>query len=182
MAYQTEWKKVDLQATDGLAGVSNSLAYRVHEIEKHFHSIERWYGDDGDSTGSTANNLTAWTLTAGSSEAYGSEVQLLGANDIASGDFVFTPVCFDLHRIKVVSSNQNDSTYMIQIWGGTGTFGEATLLTEVPYRRGQSSVEVTPIDCQMERQAVANKIWARVKCATDGKTVDIIIGVHAYSG
>ena len=65
-------RKIDSLATDGLAGVSNSLAYRVHEIEKHFHSEEHWYGDDGDNTGSTANNLTDWTLTAGTGGAYSS--------------------------------------------------------------------------------------------------------------
>ena len=31
---------IDTVAVDGLSGVSNSLAYKVHEIEKHFHNSE----------------------------------------------------------------------------------------------------------------------------------------------
>ncbi|MCP4584578.1 hypothetical protein, partial [Pseudoalteromonas sp.] len=99
MAYNSETDKIDKIATDGLLGGNNSLAYRTHELEKHFHSEEHWYGNDGDSTGSTANNLTPWNLVAGSSEAYGTEVLLLAANDISNADFTFTPVKFDMHRI-----------------------------------------------------------------------------------
>jgi len=156
-------QKIDSLSTDGLNGVSNSLAYRVHEIEKHFHSIERWFGNDGDNTGSVANNMTEWTLTAGTSSAYGTEVQLLAANDVNATDFGFTPVKFDLHRIGVTVSSNNDTNYIIQFWGGAGTFAEADLLTEIPYRTGGGQTESTPIDCQMNRQNVGNKIWARVK-------------------
>ncbi len=174
--------KIDNKATLGLLGASNSLAYRVHEIEKHFHSEEHWYGNDGDDTGSTANNLTEWQLTAGTSEAYGTEVQLLAANDVSNADFSFTPVKFDMHRVLVTVSSVNDKNYMIQFWGGTGAFGAATLLTEIPYRTGGGAVEVVPVDCQMSRQAVAQKIWARVKCETNSATLSIIVGIHAYVG
>ena len=44
MAYNSETDKIDKQATDGLAGTPNSLAYRVHEIEKHFHGEGSWFG------------------------------------------------------------------------------------------------------------------------------------------
>ena len=43
-------QKIDNQATLGLLGTNNSLAYRVHEIEKHFHSPERWLGILGAQT------------------------------------------------------------------------------------------------------------------------------------
>jgi hypothetical protein len=36
--------KLDNASTDGLGGVADSLAYRVEEIEKHFHNRERWLG------------------------------------------------------------------------------------------------------------------------------------------
>lgn len=174
--------KIDGAATLGLAGVPNSLAYRVHEIEKHLHGIERWFGSDGDGTASISNNLTEWTLTSGVSQAYGTEVQLLGVNDIVVADFGFIPVKFDLHRILVADSNQNDDTYIIQVWSGETTFGAATLRTEIPYRTGSSSAEVVPIDCQMSRIPVAEKVWARVKCQTDSATLDFTVGIHAYEG
>ncbi len=182
MSWFSDFIKIDSLATDGMLGVNNSLAYRTHEIEKHFHSEEHWYGNDTDGTGSTANNLVEWQLEAGEGGAYGTEVQLLGANDISDSDFSFTPVKFDSHRILVTASSANDKNYMIQFWSGTGVFGAADLITEVPYRTGANSAEVTPIPMQMSRQAVANKIWARTKCETNSATVDLIIGVHAYVG
>ena len=36
--------KIDGLSVSGLTGVSNSLAYRVHEIERHLHSSGRWFG------------------------------------------------------------------------------------------------------------------------------------------
>jgi len=35
---------IDDAAVKGLLGTNNSLAYKVHEIEKHFHNWERWFG------------------------------------------------------------------------------------------------------------------------------------------
>ncbi len=182
MSFDANTQKIDGAATLGLLGVSNSLAYRVHEIEKHFHSEEHWYGTDGDGTGSTANNLTEWRLTAGTSEAFGSEVQLLGANDISASDFSFTPVKFDMHRLLITVSSANDANYMIQIWSGTGTFAAADLITTVPYRTGSNTAEVAPVEIQMSRQDVATKIWGRVKCETNSATLDLLLGVHAYVG
>ncbi len=182
MSYNSDTSKIDSLATDGLAGVANSLAYRIHEIEKHFHSEEHWYGTDGDGTGSTANNLDEWELTAGTSEAYGTEVQLLGANDVSATDFSFTPAKFDLHRVSVTTSDTNDVNYMVQLWAGTGAFGAATLVTSFPYRAAANNVESLPIDVQMGRQDVATKIWARVRCETNSATLSILVGIHAYVG
>ena len=179
---QVSSAKIDEEATDGLLGTSNSLAYRVHEIEKHFHSEEHWYGSDGDGTGSTANNLTEYRLTAGTSEAYGTEVQIFGPNDISNADFSFVPAKFDMHRLQITTSSANDKNYMIQIWCGTTTFGAATLCTSVPYRTGSNASEVSPTDVQMSRKPVAAKIWMRVKCETNSATLDLIPGVHAYIG
>ncbi len=174
--------KIDGKSTLGLAGVNNSLAYRVHEIEKHFHSEEHWYGSDGDGTGSTANNLTEYRLTAGTSAAYGTEVQVLDPNDVSDADFSFTPVKFDMHRILITVSSANDKNYMIEFWKGSGAFGAATLATTVPYRTGSNVAEVIPIDVQMGRIAVTDKLWARVKCETNSATLDFIMGIHAYVG
>lgn len=182
MTYSPDTDKIDSEATLGLLGVANSLAYRVHEIEKHFHSEEHWYGDDGGGGGSTATNLTEWQLVAGAGLAYGAEVAILDANDVSAADFSFTPVKFDLHRVFVTDQSVVDKLYMIQFWGGATTFGAATLLSEVPFRAGTNKSEVSPIPLQMPRQAVASKVWARAKCETNAGTLDFIIGVHAYAG
>jgi hypothetical protein len=177
-----EANKIDNQATDGLLGVEDSLAYKVAEIEQHIHSEERWYGSDGDGTGSTANNLTEFQVTAGTGGAYGTEVQILGANDVSASDFSFTPAKFDLHRLLITAPSVNDKNYMLQLWCGTTTFGAASLCTEVPYRTGSNNAEVAPIELQMSRENVAVKVWARCKCETDAATLDFLAGIHAYPG
>ena len=175
--------KIDSAATLGLAGMHNSLAYRVHEIEQHFHSPERWYGSDGDGTGSTANNLTPWQIQASATPgAWGTEIQILGANDVSASDFGFTPVYFDLHRIYMVDSNDTDETYIVQFWCGDTTFGAADFCTEIPYRTGSSTTEVAHIGMQMSRSEVTKKFWARCKCTAASTTLDFIVGIHAYPG
>lgn len=37
-------KKIDNLASNGLLGVSDSVAYRIHELEQHSHVAERWFG------------------------------------------------------------------------------------------------------------------------------------------
>lgn len=174
--------KIDSQSTEGLEGTDNSLAYRVHEIEKHFHNIERWFGSDGDGTGSTANNLTEWQLTAGVGGAFGTEAQILGANDITISDFGFTPVKFDPHFLLITQSNTNDVNYIIQFYCGETDFASSDLCTEIPYRTGANSAEVVPIPMLFPRIPVAEKMWARVKCETDSATLQFLLGIHAYIG
>jgi len=175
--------KIDDQSTLGLLGTSNSLAYRVHEIEKHFHSIERWYGNNLAGKMTTADNLTPWRMTANASaNTYGTEIQLAAAGDVTDSDMGITVVRYDIHRLAVVESSANDQTYMLQCWAGSGAFGDATLRTEIPYRTGGNAAEAQPIDCQMGRLRQTDKVWGRIKCEAGNATMDIIIGVHAYAG
>ncbi len=180
MTWNPDTAKIDSKAVDGLLGVNNSLAYKVHEIEKHFHSPEYWYGNDGDSTMSRANNLTPWRLTASTPNVYGTEVQLSAADDFLTD--MATAVKIDLHEISVVESSANDKNYMIQFYGGTSTFGAADFLTEVPYRTGANAAEAQPIIVMCPRFIVGYKIWARVKSETASATLDILIGIHGYVG
>ena len=94
-------EKIDSLVVNGLLGVSNSLAYKTHEIEKHFHNSEFWFGTDGDSTMSRANNHAPWTLTASASvNTYGTEVQLSAANDFnADIEGQTAAVKIDLHEV-----------------------------------------------------------------------------------
>jgi hypothetical protein len=173
--------KIDEETVDGLLGANNSLAYKVHEIERHLHNSEFWYGDDGDTTMSRANNHNPWTLTASASvNTYGTEVQLGDGSDIVVDRA--TCVKFDLHKIAVTESSVNDKNYTIQFWTGIGIFSAATFLTEVVYRTGGNSAEAQPIPVICPRVSVGSKLWARVKCETGSGTVDILVGVHCYDG
>ena len=77
--------KIDSAAVLGLAGTSNSLAYKVHEVEKHFHNSGRWYGADPGDGFLVEGGLVAWQLVAGAGGAFGNWLQLSDGDEIASG-------------------------------------------------------------------------------------------------
>lgn len=184
MAYSPDTNKIDSTATLGLSGTANSLAYRVHEIEKHFHNMERWYGDATGGSGSPANNLTSWTLTAGTTPAYGTAVKLLSANDVKASDYTgisLTPVKFDLHRIMCTAFSATDKLFVIQFYKGDPA-GGGTLLTEVPIKSGAAFSDAFAVEVMMPRVAVTDTIYAQVKSDTTGATLSFIIGIHAYEG
>ncbi len=173
-------QKIDNRKVDGLLGTNNSLAYKVHEIEKHFHSSEYWFGNAGGNTMSRDNNLTAWGLTAGVAGVYGTAIRLSSADDFL--DAMSTAVKMDLHEISVTESSTNDKNYMIQFWTGTGAFADATFRTETPYRTGNNAQEAQPVEIMCPRFSPAERIWARIKCETGAATLDILIGAHGYIG
>ena len=78
--------KIDDAAVDGLSGTSNSLAYKVAEIERHFHSGARWFETasvpdaevhvaDEIGSGGGAFRIDSGTFT------WGSWLQVLGSDD-----------------------------------------------------------------------------------------------------
>ena len=171
-----ETNKIDSAAVDGLLGVNNSLAYKVHELEKHFHNSEQWYGNAAGNFSRTA--LDYFRLTAGTSEAYGSEIQVHDGTVIESGS---TTKKFDLHRLFIVALSANNATYKVQIYGGLTTFGESTLLTEILHRTATAAGDIAPLEIMAPRVTCNNKVWARVKSQTNGATIDMLFGLHTYA-
>lgn len=88
---------MDNLATNGLAGVADSLAYRVHEIEKHLHNSEQVFGNSGNDM--TADTPVKFTVTGGDN-AWGTELMLTDGTVIESGSATKK---FDLNEIYIVS-------------------------------------------------------------------------------
>lgn len=178
--------------TVGLLGVSNSLAYRVHEIEKHFHSNEDWFGlaDTPDAEVHRADDVTdhvlanpidPFQLDAGN-EVWGSWVQILGSSDTPNRAGMAK---FDMHHIQVVASESTNIQTFIQIaWGADGATGLAAGdYTTVPYLTPTNQAAETSIPVMMERITVGTKVWAR--CLGMGEntmTLDFFFGIHEYVG
>lgn len=92
--------KLDSQATLGLAGTVDSLAYRIEEIEHHFHSENQCYGATSASVPTMVrDSLVPITVTAGDA-AWGSELILHPGSVIESGS---STMKFDLHTLRVSS-------------------------------------------------------------------------------
>jgi hypothetical protein len=188
--------KIDSRATNGLAGASNSLAYRVHEIEKHFHNREFWFGlhssvSAGVNEGEEGS-VTPFTSVIGTGETWGAWIPLLGTSD--------TPaqvgyVKFDIHRLLINNllnggSDPNKQIHLIQLgWGATGaaalSAGDITNVVSAPERDGKAG----PVDIMIPRIATTTKVFLRHRVVDNGAFTDVdecsmefFIGIHEYAG
>lgn len=182
-------KKVDELEVDGLAGTSNSLAYKVHEIETHAHHYDKLVGLAASPSGETnradriTDNVAAFQIDAGNN-TWGSWVQILGSAD--------TPVqagmaYFDFDNILVIDHERNSAAYFIQFVEGESAGIAAKLVsedfTETGLQTGGGSSEVGPVIVNGRRIAAGEKVWARALCpGQDTATIDFYIGFHEYEG
>ena len=177
--------KIDSHAVDGLLGVSNSLAYKVHEIERHLHSGARWFETAAVASGEThvADRIGtgggAFQIDAGNDD-WGAWVQVLGSTD--------TPVKagrthFDPHQF-IVEASERAATYFIQM--GRGATGAAALTadtyTEFVYSATvQKDTGIIPV--QTGRAPATSKVWVRCMCPGQATaTLDFYFGLHEYEG
>ena len=75
--------KIDDLAVAGLLGVSNSLTYKVHEVEKHLHGRERWWGAVGapDETNAIAATVTVPIVARSGANTWGTAIPICGTGD-----------------------------------------------------------------------------------------------------
>ena len=176
--------KIDDETVTGLLGTNNSLAYKVHEIEKHLHNVERWMGLAASPSGEThradSDSMTPFRIDAGN-DTWGAWVQICGSDD--------TPVTagmvkLDVHRI-VISDVENTKTLTkIQLAGGASgaaalAAGDYTEIMLMPEKDGKQD----PIDVMMPRFIAGTKGWAR--CWVSGENtswIDFFYGLHEYKG
>jgi hypothetical protein len=180
-AIQAETDKIDSAVTDGLAGTHNSLAYRAHEIEKHIHNRELWYGKSAADNYFDPASLISWQLVAGAGDAYGNPVQLSDGDEVEGGSATKK---YDLHRMMICAANTGDALYKVQFLYGTGVVGDAAILTDAPFIApaiaGVNSLSAGPVDIIAPRITCNNKLWAKVACVTDAATIDFVVGLHVY--
>ena len=191
----TDVNKIDAEAVDGLAGVNNSLAYKVHEIEKHFHNCERWIGEPAVRDAEVDCHEVATTqpfqtdagdgTTDAYTEGYGTPLCVLGTG--------YTSLCcgtntkFDLHRMQIhTTQNTADKLiHRIQIIWGTGTVGDAITanqITEVLADPDDGGGKNAPFAIMMPRGTIGTtKVWVRhwVDNLNTG-TMDFFLGLHEY--
>jgi len=179
-----EMSKIDGATTDGLAGTSNSLSYRVHEIEKHFHNRERWWGAVGapDETNAIAATVTVPFVAVSGDNTWGTAIPICGTGD---NPVLATDAKFDAHLV-LVTDTDHATPYRMRIIYGSGTSADAITAgqwTEVMFitAAGPFSSGV-PAEIKMPRVDVGGKCWAQVWSATNGSNVDFFWGAHGYVG
>ena len=182
----TEAAKIDEQAVDGLTGTPNSLAYKVAEIERHFHSGARWFEAAGTPDGEdhvadrigTVGGGGAFEIDSGN-QTWGSWVQILGSDDTPT---VEGKAYFDPHLLAVEDS-ERAGTYFVQFArGASGAAGYAAgNYTEVVLTLTNKPDNIVPV--QTGRAPAGSKLWARCMTpAFDTGTLEFYIGIHEYEG
>ena len=186
--------KIDNLAVNGLLGVSNSLAYRVHEIERHLHSGGECYGKSADQSGtdwaksvSDSGMPTLFRAISGNG-VFGAdandEAKIIGTSDVS--DYA-SKVKFDLHRL-FISATSSTTVFVVRIVWGTGTMADAITAkqyasTIIRRNSGGGENHIMPVIAQMPRLTWGtDKVWIQVKNATDNATFDFYVGLHSYEG
>lgn len=180
--------KLDSAATLGLNGVNNSLAYRVHEIEKHFHNHEHWRGKLAVQTATAwaDDTLSPFRAISGA-DTYGAdaddEALVLGIDDTP----INGGVKYDPYRVVIVALS-TDTPWKLRMVHGSGTMAQAiaadqfTELMAVNIVTGSKSGGA-PLDFRIPRlDSGVDKVWIQVWNATDNATCDFFIGIHEYTG
>jgi hypothetical protein len=185
-AIKAETDKIDGAATDGLAGVSNSLAYRVMELERHIHNRERWWGAVAvpDETNAIEANVTRPFAATSGADTWGAAIPICGTGDDPTpGD---GDTKFDCHRIFVTDLDDDTTPWRLRIIWGSGTSGDAitagqwtevmVMTNAVPGNRAGAS----PANVIMRRQDVGVKLWAQAWNDTNGEVMSFFWGAHGY--
>ena len=183
----TDVNKIDAEAVDGLAGVSNSLAYKVHEIEKHLHSSGSWFEKAASPSGTTnvadriGSGLGAFQLDAGN-DTWGSWVQILGSTDTPART---GSTHFDPHEI-LIEDAERENTYFIQFT--QGAVDAATSFAAGAYTELVIGIDATKkfksiTKVHTGRATAGSMLWARCMVpGVDTGTLDFFIGIHEYPG
>ena len=183
----TDTSKIDDAATLGLAGTSNSLAYRIMELERHFHNVERWWGAlvAPDETNAIEANVNRPFVAASGDNTWGAAIPILGTDD---NPVLATDAKFDIHRLLVTDLDDDTTPWRVRVIWGSGTSADAitagqwtemmTVTNAVPGNRAGGS----PIDVIMRREDIGVKIWAQAWNDTDAEELSFFTGYHGYVG
>ena len=179
--------KIDDKAVGGLStAASNSLAYRIASIERHFFSGARWFEAAGTPSDThkadrigTVGGAGAFRIDAGNN-TWGSWVQILGSDD--------TPIrtnwaYFEPSQI-IVENTETAATYFVQITrGASGEAGySAGNYSEFIYSATVQK-DTGVVTVQTGRAPAGSLLWAR--CMAPGEntaTFDFYLGIIEYEG
>jgi hypothetical protein len=177
--------KIDSQAVDGLSGVTNSLAYKVAEIERHLHSAGSWFGTAAAPTAThladrVGPGIDHFTIDAGN-DTWGSWVQILGSGDTPARAGL---VNYDPHEMLIADA-EREVVHFVQF--GRGASGDAALSAGT-YTEIVIGVDATKkfkgiTRIQTGRAPAGSLLWARcLAVGADTGTLNFYIGIHEYEG
>lgn len=183
-ARATEWP--DDYSNEALYSIAKQAVQEARILEKHFHTQEVWCGISADQSGD------AWALPQGlnpfvaatGNGIFGAVIKVMGIDD---SPLFIGNTRFDMHRILFVDY-ENVTPWIVRfIWGmGTAVDAEAAdQWTEIMVMPSDVGPPIrphgVPVDIKLPRLiAGEDKLWCRVKNATNLDEIDFFIGIHEY--
>jgi len=182
--------------TTSLIGLMRKAVVEAHQIERHLHNIELWFGpaavavgEDhvadllGEVGGIPSGVITSFRATSGANKSWGPAVQIWGATDY--GLMPATKQAFqDSHRLRVTAAEVDKNEWLLRIIVGTSAAAGVTARTYgiIPLFVENTNKVLHPTDVITERAAAGSKIWMQLLHVTnnDAKYVDIQFGIHGY--
>jgi len=182
-----EVDKIDSAATDGLSGTEDSLAYRIHETERHFHSYERWFGvatvpNTPSHAADRIGTSVAPFVADGGNNTWGSWLQILGDNDTPADTGM---AYFDGHRWLITAVEHANAIYLVQVAAGTsGAAGlTAGTYSEFVVKPITTNARSFPGWIQSRRLPAGTRVWVRVWAVGQNTgTLSFFFGIHEYEG
>jgi len=110
---KSQTDKIDSVAVNGLSGVVDSLAYKVHELEKHFHNSEQVFGNNVNYMGA---DVPIPFVVEGGDNAWGTELMITMGTTIESGSATKK---FDFNQLYVTAVDDADEVSIIEFLYGT---------------------------------------------------------------
>jgi hypothetical protein len=191
--------KIDNAAVLGLAGTPGSLAYKVDEIEHHFHGPARWLGATaaaGVGPGLITSLLPFKTIASGTAQTYGTAMVVFdGTEDF---DLPYTCFKFDPHMVLIVSTGASNMTWKFRVassaWNGSShTYANmaaavaAKQYTTLEVRIDDRNAVDKPLAFMSSRVRVGSIIWCQVMNNSGtgddaSRTIGYTVGIHGYPG
>jgi hypothetical protein len=185
--------KIDAEAVDGLLGVSNSLSYKVNEIERHLHSSGRWFGSTANGAGpGLTTSLSSFEVTSNViAETYGIVTEIFDGTEEC--DSSYTVLFTDPHRIFITgvtvsgiykirfANSQYDGTS--HMYADMSAAVSAKIYTEFLLKVDSTKADAISAPVQTGRMRIGSKLWAQVMHSGSGnETVSFLIACHGYEG
>jgi hypothetical protein len=192
--------KIDNAAVLGLSGTPGSLAYKVDEIEHHFHGPARWLGATataGVGPGLITSLLTFKTVASDTVMTFGDAMVVFdGTEDF---DLPYTCFKFDPHYVLISECGISDKLWRFRVasskWNGSAhTYANmaaavaAKEYTCLEVRIDDRRAVQVGIPAMSSRVRVGSIIWAQVmndSTSADSaaeRTIGYTVGIHGYPG
>jgi len=190
---------IENKAVKGLLGTENSLAYKVHEIEKHLHSGGRWWGsNDGDGDSPAAQGLLPFKVIASDTQyTFGTVVEIFAGSE--NWNYGETITKFDPHEIFVVEVGKAPLVWKLRLansgWNGSAhTYADmaaavtAGKYSDVLFKIDATNFDAYPFTFQSGRINIGSKVWCQVMNSSSSadndaaRTIQFFLGAHGYIG